>query len=88
MLEHDPIPWLMAAEGEEAVRARCSLELTREGDSKATRNIAWRLAKSQLPDGSFDHSPMKTAHDPPLRSERITCAGYPQAFAKDQLQTV
>ena len=61
MLEHDPIPWLMTAEGEAAVRARSSLGLAREDDNKVKRSVAGRLAKSQLRDGSFDHSPMKTA---------------------------
>ena len=61
MLKYDPISWLMRQEDEAAVRARCALGLTREGDDTIARKVAARFAKSQLPDGSFDHSPMKTA---------------------------
>jgi hypothetical protein len=61
MLEHDPIPWLLAREGRAALRARRSLGLEREGDDEAARRIVQRAARSQLADGSFSHSPMKTA---------------------------
>ena len=61
MLKYDPIPWLMRQEDEAAVRARCALGLPREGDDKIAHKVAARFAKSQLPNGSFDRSPMKTA---------------------------
>lgn len=61
MLEHDPIPWLEQQEGEDAVRARFSLGMENDRDDEIRRSIVERLTDSQLPDGSFDHSPMKTA---------------------------
>jgi hypothetical protein len=61
VLKYDPIPWLLSQEGESAVRARRSLGLEREGDGEVARRMAERAAKSQLADGSFAHSPMKTA---------------------------
>jgi hypothetical protein len=61
MLKHDPIPWLLWQEGEAAVRARRSLGLEREGDAEAVGGIVRRAARSQRTDGSFSHSPMKTA---------------------------
>jgi len=61
MLTYNPIPWLIAQEGLPAVRARRLLGLNREGDEKAVRAIEGRLAGNQLGDGSFEHSPMKTA---------------------------
>jgi len=61
MLKHDPTPWLLAEKGEAAVRARRSLGLERQGDDEAVRRIVQRMAQSQLADGSFTHSPMKTA---------------------------
>ena len=61
MLKYDPIPWLMRQEDEAAVRARCALGLAREGDDTIARKVVTRFANSQLPKGSFDRSPMKTA---------------------------
>jgi len=61
MLKHDPVPWLMAQEGLPAVRARQVLRIRREGDEKTVRAVARKLARAQSPDGSFEHSPMKTA---------------------------
>ena len=61
MLKYDPIQWLMRQDDEAAVRARCALGLAREGDDTIARKVAERFAKAQLSDGSFDHSPMKTA---------------------------
>jgi len=61
MLTYDPIPWLMVQEGLAAVRARRLLGLDREGDKRAVGALERKLAKSQLGDGSFSHSVMKTA---------------------------
>jgi hypothetical protein len=57
VLPHDPVPWLMAQEGLPAVRARRLLGLDGEGDEE----VVAALADEQGVDGSFSHSPMKTA---------------------------
>lgn len=61
MLKHDPVPWLMAQEGQPAIRARRLLGLEREGDAEAVRDLVRELAGEQEADGSFAGSPMKTA---------------------------
>ncbi len=61
MLAYDPIPWLMRQEGVQAVRGRRLVGLRREDDAASVQRLQRELAGSQLPDGSFDHSPMKTA---------------------------
>lgn len=61
MLKHDPTAWLLSREGPAALRARRSLGLDRPGDGEAARREVAGLARTQLADGSFDHSPMKTA---------------------------
>lgn len=61
MLTYDPVPWLMKQEGTSAVRARRSLGLNREDDVEASKVLEEGISRSQLPDGSFDSSPMKTA---------------------------
>ena len=58
---HDPVPWLMKQEGRSAVRARRSLGLERAGDELCVLEVRRELAASQLPDGSVDGSPLKTA---------------------------
>ena len=57
----DPIPWLMKQKGQRAGRARRSLGLDREGDESYVLEMRRDLAASQLPDGSFDGSLLKTA---------------------------
>jgi hypothetical protein len=61
MLTHDPVPWLIVQEGLAAVRARRMLGLKRDGDEDAVAALEAELNASQLPDGSFEHSLMKTA---------------------------
>lgn len=61
MLQYDPVPWLMAQEGLPAVRARRRLRIDHEGDEETVRTMERKLARTQLPDGSFEQSPMKTA---------------------------
>lgn len=61
MLPHDPTPWLMAQDGLPAVRARRVLGLARDGDEASAEAVARELSESQLPDGSFEHSGLKTA---------------------------
>ena len=61
ILPYDPVPWLLAQDGLPALRARRLLGLARDGDDKAVRDTARGLRKAQLRDGSFEHSPMKTA---------------------------
>jgi len=61
MLQYDPVPWLMAQEDLPAVRARRLLGIHLEGDEKSVRATERKFAKAQLADGSFEHSPMKTA---------------------------
>ena len=61
MLPYDPIPWLMTQDGLPAVKARRMLGLGRDGDEKAVHALERNLAKTQLRDGSFEQSPMKTA---------------------------
>jgi hypothetical protein len=51
----------MAQDGLAAVRARRLLCLSRGGDADAVRAAEDRLDRDQHPDGSFEHSPMKTA---------------------------
>jgi hypothetical protein len=51
----------MAQEPVPAIRARRLLGLHRESDEEAVGALERRLAGEQLPDGSFDNSPMKTA---------------------------
>ena len=58
---HSPESWLMGQEGRSAVRARRALGLEREGDGQCVLEIQRDLDASQLPDGSFDRSPLKTA---------------------------
>lgn len=57
----DPTPWLMKQEGCAAVRARRSVGLDRGGDEDFVLGACRDLAASQLPDGSFDGSTLKTA---------------------------
>ena len=61
MLPHDPTPWLLAQDGLAAVRARRVLGLARDGDEEAVESVGREACASQLPDGSFEHSVMKTA---------------------------
>jgi len=61
MLAYNPIPWLMAQKGLPAVRARRLLGLHRDGDEEEVRELGRSYADSQLRDGSFQQSPMKTA---------------------------
>ena len=61
LLPYDPVPWLMAQPGLPAVRARRMLGLRRDGDEKTITSLLRRLSKAQLPNGSFEESPMKTA---------------------------
>ena len=61
MLMYDPIPWLMEQEGTNAVRARRSLGLQRDGDDQRVGDTELGLSKEQLSDGSFGRSPLKTA---------------------------
>lgn len=56
-----PVPWLMNQERDIAVRARRSLDLDREGDSQRVLEMRRGFTASQSSDGSFDHSPLKTA---------------------------
>ena len=60
-LTYDPIPWLMTQNGLEAARARRILGLHREDDEGTVRSVELQLSKAQLPDGSFEHSLIKTA---------------------------
>ncbi len=60
-LTYDPIPWLMAQNGLVAARARRRLGLHREDDEETVKSVELRLSKAQLPDGSFEHSLIKTA---------------------------
>jgi hypothetical protein len=57
----NPTPWLMRQEGLDAVRARRSLGLERDGNEQRVLDMCRDLAASQLPDGSFDRSLLKTA---------------------------
>ena len=61
VLKHDPVPWLVAQEGQPAIRARRLLGLEREGDVEVVRDLVCGLAGEQEADGSFAGSPMKTA---------------------------
>jgi len=61
LLTYDPIPWLMAQKGLAAVRARRVLDLDRDDDDEAVRSVELQLLKTQLPNGSFEHSLIKTA---------------------------
>jgi hypothetical protein len=61
MLNHDPVPWLMAQEGPPALRARRRLGLRREGDAGAVCALEAQLDAEQRMDGSFGNSPMRTA---------------------------
>jgi hypothetical protein len=61
MLNHDPVPWLIAQEGLPALRARRHLDLHRKGDTEAARALEAQLAAAQRPDGGFEDSPMRTA---------------------------
>ena len=81
MLQHDPVPWLMAQEGLPAVRAHRLLRVHREGDEKSVRATERKLAKAQLPDGSFGHSPMKTAGVLNLLDD-LRAEGVPHLVAK------
>lgn len=61
MLTHDPIPWLMAQEGLSAVRARRLLNWGKREDENVVDALRLQLEREQQADGSFEHSPMKTA---------------------------
>ena len=61
MLPHDPTPWLMAQDGLPAVRARRVLGLSRDGDAQVVESTHREWRASQLADGSFEHSVLKTA---------------------------
>jgi hypothetical protein len=61
VLNHDPLPWLIAQEGLPALRARRRLGLHGEGDAGAVRALEAQLAAEQRADGSFADSPMRTA---------------------------
>jgi hypothetical protein len=61
VLAYDPLPWLMAEKGLPAIRARRLLGLRRDDDDGAVSALEKGLAKAQLREGSFEHSPMKTA---------------------------
>lgn len=60
-LPYDPVPWLMAQNGLAAVRARRFLGLHRDDDEETVKSIELEFSKSQLPNGSFDQSLLKTA---------------------------
>ena len=60
-LTYDPVPWLMAQNGLAAVRARRILSLERDDDEETMRTIELKLSTTQLADGSFEHSLIKTA---------------------------
>ena len=61
LLPYDPVPWLMAQNGLAAVRARRFLGLHRDDDEETVKSIELDFSKSQLPNGSFDQSLLKTA---------------------------
>jgi hypothetical protein len=61
MLKHDPVPWLNAQEGLPALRARRKLNLQHKGDERAVRALEREFAAEQAPDGSFEHSLLRTA---------------------------
>ena len=46
MLKHDPIPWLLSQEGQDAVRARRSLGLECQDDDKVAQHIVRRMTRS------------------------------------------
>ena len=60
-LPYDPVPWLMAQDARAAVRARRLLGLHHEGDEETVRSVECELSESQLSDGTFEHSLIKTA---------------------------
>ena len=72
ILRYDPIPWLMEQQGLSAIRARRLIGLDRVGDEKAVATVERRFARSQLRDGSFEHSPMKTATSRYIPTSRKT----------------
>lgn len=51
----------MQQDGLPAVRARRMLGFERDGDGRVVRAVEHRFRRSQRPDGSFEHSVMKTA---------------------------
>ena len=61
MLQYDPTPWFISQEGLTAVRGRRILGLKHPGDELAIQTFVGRYADSQCDDGSFEHSPLKTA---------------------------
>jgi len=61
LLTYDPIPWLMAQNELAAVRARRFLGLHRDDDEEAVRSVELKFSRSQLSNGSFDQSLLKTA---------------------------
>jgi len=61
LLTFDPVPWLMAQGGLSAIRARRLLGLHREGDTETICALEGELSGTQSSDGSFEHSPLKTA---------------------------
>jgi len=61
LLPYDPVPWLMVQNGLAAVRARRFRGLHRDDDEETVKSIELEFCKSQLPNGSFDQSLLKTA---------------------------
>jgi len=61
LLTHDPIPWLLEQESLSALRTRRLLGIDLREDADAVHALERDLAESQLKDGSFAQSPMKTA---------------------------
>ena len=87
MLPYDPVPWLMAQEGVAALRARRRLGLERDGDDRAVSVLEHSYQRAQLADGSFSHSPMKTAGVLNLLDDlRATDGSCPQANAGELIQ--
>ena len=58
---YEPVAWLMQQRGLPATRARRLLGLACDFDEETVTVVERDLAKSQLSDGSFERSPMKTA---------------------------
>lgn len=61
LIQYDPVPWLMKQKGLAAVRARRLLGLEYQEDEATIATLLKKFAAEQLPDGSFEQSPMKTA---------------------------
>ena len=60
-LQYDPTPWLTQQTGQAAVRARRSLGIRQREDEQTAQAWTDSLAGEQERNGSFEHSPMKTA---------------------------